>query len=416
MKNIFKRVTMVVLTTVIAVSSSMTALAVDENTLAETEKESEYAVQMAGFSDSENAAYAYLRDLGYSHAGACGIMGNIAAESGFGETSRGYFGLMDDRWEVYLDYCDDQRFIPTAIGTELMYMNLRLGESNAEARKMEYSTLKELLTTTADPSLAAAAFCVGYERSMDLKVNSRNAYPDEFKDYYWPYDYHKDISYQLLVERERSAETYAEEYEQYRYDWKGLGNPYIDVPSSSFYAEPVNWAFAHGLIDLSSQMGVSSTRFRPEYSCSRAQFVQLLWNAAGQPEPESGDIPFTDVDSSFFTQSIAWAYEQGITSGTSDTTFSPNLTCTRAQIVQFLWNASGRPVMESFVKNTFSDVRSNAWYYNAVLWACRNHVTAGTSAKTFTPNRTCTKGETVTFLHNYDSIWSNNDRDDGYPR
>ncbi|MDO5786057.1 MAG: phage tail tip lysozyme [Eubacteriales bacterium] len=413
MKNIFKRFTIVTLTAAIAISSTMTAFAVDETTLIQVE--SEQAVQVAVSPDLENATYAYLRNLGYSHAGTCGIMGNIAAESGFEETSRGYFGLMDDRWEVYLDYCDDQRFVPTAIGPELAYMDYRLGESNAEARKMVYSTLKKLLHTTDDPSLAAAAFCVGYERSMDLNVNSRNVYPDEFKEEYWPYDYHKDISYQLLTLRERTAEMYADEYEQYRNNWEELGNPYIDVPSGLFYTEPVDWAFVYGLIDQSTQMGVSSTRFRPENSCSRAQFVQLLWNAAGQPEPASEDIPFKDVTSSFFTKAIAWAYEQGITSGTSATTFSPNLTCTRAQIVQFLWNAAGQPRMESFVKNPFSDVRSNAWYYNAVLWACRNSVTAGTSATTFTPNRICSKGETVTFLYRYDGLWNDTNRNCGYP-
>lgn len=409
MKNALKKLTAFLLASAFATFTTASALAVDKQTVAEEE----HAVS-ASVNAQEDATYAALRNAGFSHEGACGIMGNIAVESGFGQTSRGYFGLMDDRWEVYLDYCEQQRYVQTAIGSEIIFMIYRLGETNAEAMKMEYPALLQLLLTTDDPSLAAAAFCVGYERSIELEGNVRNVYPEEYKNLYWPYDYYKDISYQQLLVRERSAEVYADEYDAYRTDWTELGNPYIDVSNGHWFNNAVSWAYIQKIVDQSNQMGVTSTRFRPESACTRAQFTQMLWNAAGQPEPYIENIPFRDVStSSYFYKAISWAYQEGVVSGTSSTTFEPNSTCTRAQIVQMLWNAAGQPIMSA--RSPFTDVKSNGWYYNAVLWAVQSNVTYGTSTTTFEPNSQCTKAQTITFLYRYDCLWSEDERTYVYP-
>lgn len=145
--------------------------------------------------------------------------------------------------------------------------------------------------------------------------------------------------------------------------------------------------------------GTSTTKFSPNAVCTRAQAVTFLWNAAGQPKV-TGTCKFTDVSSNaWYYQAVLWAVNKGITSGTSATKFSPNAVCTRAQIVTFLWNAEGK--LASSGSLTFTDVSSSAWYYQAVRWAVQNHITSGTSATTFSPNASCTRAQAVTFLYNY---------------
>jgi hypothetical protein len=125
--------------------------------------------------------------------------------------------------------------------------------------------------------------------------------------------------------------------------------------------------------------------------------VTFLWRAAGSPEA-TDSCPFTDVPvDSYYYDAVLWAVEQGITSGTSATTFSPNVTCTRAQGVTFLYRYEKSPAVSS--SNGFTDVAADAYYSNAVQWAVDKNVTAGTSATTFSPNEACTRGQIVTFLY-----------------
>ena len=127
--------------------------------------------------------------------------------------------------------------------------------------------------------------------------------------------------------------------------------------------------------------------------------VQLVQEAPGEPEPESSKNPFTDVKTgAYYYKAVLWAVEQGVTTGTSATTFRPDQTCTRAQIVTFLWRAEGQPEPESS-KNPFADVKSGEYYTKAVLWAVENNITKGTAADKFSPNATCTRAQIVTFLH-----------------
>ncbi len=116
----------------------------------------------------------------------------------------------------------------------------------------------------------------------------------------------------------------------------------------------------------------------------------------------SAAVPFTDVsESAYYYDAVAWAVENGVTAGTSATTFSPNLSCTRAEIVQFMWNGEGNSAIDETLENPFEDVSDTAWYYNAVQWAVQNDVTAGTSDTTFSPNATCSRAQIVTLLWKY---------------
>ena len=167
---------------------------------------------------------------------------------------------------------------------------------------------------------------------------------------------------------------------------------FVDVPSGSYFEEAVNWAVANGITT-----GTSATTFDPDGICTRAQAVTFLWRAAGSPAPANSATPFTDVAAdSYYAQAVAWAVENGITKGTSDTTFSPDAHCSRAQIVTFLWRAQKSPVVTA--ANPFADVSADAYYVNAIQWAVSEGVTTGTSAVTFSPDADCTRAQIVTFI------------------
>ena len=168
---------------------------------------------------------------------------------------------------------------------------------------------------------------------------------------------------------------------------------FVDVKKNDFFYTPVQWAVANGVTT-----GTGPNTFSPNESCTRAQAVTFLWRAAGEPAVKNAKNPFTDVKKNdYFYKAVLWAAENGVTSGTSATKFSPNDVCTRGQIVTFLWRAqSGKKVTAS---NPFKDVKKSDFYYNAVLWAVKNGVTTGTSSTTFGPSENCTRGQIVTFLY-----------------
>lgn len=171
---------------------------------------------------------------------------------------------------------------------------------------------------------------------------------------------------------------------------------FVDVVKGSFYEAAVNWAVNH---DPQITNGTSPTTFSPGDPCTRGQVVTFLWRAAGQPEPTITENPFSDVASTaFYYKAVLWGVENGITKGTSDTTFSPAGACTRGQVVTFLHRTVGEPAPASS-SNPFSDVSSSAFYYTAVLWAVENNVTNGMSENTFAPGATCSRGQIVTFLY-----------------
>ena len=177
---------------------------------------------------------------------------------------------------------------------------------------------------------------------------------------------------------------------------KANGNPqtgvFVDVATGSYYEDAVDWAVGNGITQ-----GTDDTHFSPDGICTRAQAVAFLWRAAGSPKPETRTMPFTDVPAgSYYYDAVLWAVENDITKGTSDTTFSPNMTCTRAQIVAFLWRSEKSPAAGT--DNPFADVKSAAYYADAVLWAAKKDITKGTTNTTFSPDADCTRAQIVTFL------------------
>ena len=177
---------------------------------------------------------------------------------------------------------------------------------------------------------------------------------------------------------------------------KANGNPqtrvFVDVATGSYYEDAVDWAVGNGITQ-----GTDATHFSPDGICTRAQAVTFLWRAAGSPKPETRTMPFTDVPAgSYYYDAVLWAVENDITKGTSDTTFSPNMTCTRAQIVAFLWRSEKSPAAGT--ANPFADVKSTAYYADAVLWAVKENITRGTTNTTFSPDADCTRAQIVTFL------------------
>ena len=169
--------------------------------------------------------------------------------------------------------------------------------------------------------------------------------------------------------------------------------PFTDVAVTDYYYDAVLWAAENGITG-----GVDDTHFAPNAPCTRAQAVTFLWRAAGSPAPKSGAMPFTDVaEGAYYYDAVLWAVANGITDGVDDTHFAPNATCTRAQIVTFLWRAQGNP--EAGTDKPFTDVAEGAYYYDAVLWAVANGVTDGTGdGSTFSPGEDCTRAQIVTFL------------------
>ncbi len=171
-------------------------------------------------------------------------------------------------------------------------------------------------------------------------------------------------------------------------------NPFADIHESAYYHDPVLWAVANNVTN-----GTSATTFSPDEGCTRAQVVTFLWRATGKPDPASSENPFSDVkEGAYYYNAVLWAVENGITNGTSDKTFSPDETCTRAQIVTFLWRYEEQPALTG-TNNPFADVKPSAYFGSAVLWAVEKGITNGTSATTFDPEDTCTRAQVVTFLY-----------------
>lgn len=170
-------------------------------------------------------------------------------------------------------------------------------------------------------------------------------------------------------------------------------NPFVDVAEGTYYYDPVLWAVANGITS-----GVNATHFDPNGTCTRAHAVTFLWRAAGQPEPKTTQMPFKDVKpGSYYEKAVLWAVENKITNGTSTTTFSPDENCTRAQIVTFLWRSEGEPYA-SDSNNPFTDIASD-YYMDAVFWAVKEGITNGTTPTTFSPNDRCTRAQIVTFIY-----------------
>lgn len=164
---------------------------------------------------------------------------------------------------------------------------------------------------------------------------------------------------------------------------------FSDVPAGAYYANAVDWAVKNGVT-----VGTSATTFSPNATCNRAQILSFLWRANGSPEPTIRN-PFQDIkDSDYFYKAALWAAEKGMVSGSI---FDPAIPCTRASTMEYMWKNAGKP--DATTKTNFIDIPADADYTQAVAWAVKNGVTAGTSATTFSPDTICTRGQIVTFLY-----------------
>lgn len=170
-------------------------------------------------------------------------------------------------------------------------------------------------------------------------------------------------------------------------------NFFTDVRAEDYYYDAVLWAAQEGVTG-----GTSDTLFAPNAGCTRAQAVTFLWRAAGSPEPKSADLPFTDVPAdAYYAKAVAWAVENGVAKGVSETAFAPDAACTRAQIVTFLWRAQQSPA--SGGENPFTDVPADAYYAQAVAWAVENGAAKGVSETAFAPNDNCTRAQIVALIY-----------------
>ena len=179
----------------------------------------------------------------------------------------------------------------------------------------------------------------------------------------------------------------------FKEEFPDLPNSFSDLAPSDFCYDAVMWAVGRDITG-----GIGNYTFGPNLPCTRAQAVTFLWRAAGSPEPETRAMPLTDVPvGSYYYNAVLWAIENGITEGTSDTMFSPDATCSRAQIVTFLWRAGGSPAASG--NSAFTDVASDAYYAATVIWAEKNDITGGIGGGLFGSNNDCTRGQIVTFLY-----------------
>ena len=173
---------------------------------------------------------------------------------------------------------------------------------------------------------------------------------------------------------------------------------YEDVKADSYYESPVAWAVKKGITN-----GTSDTTFSPVKACTRGEIVTFLYRAAGSPAVEGAENPFTDVqEGKFYYDAVLWAVDKGITNGMTATTFEPNTTCNRGQIVTFLYRYAGSPEIAEGTTCNFTDVQEGKFYYDAVLWAVANKITKGTSETTFAPADNCNRAQAVTFLYRLD--------------
>ena len=192
------------------------------------------------------------------------------------------------------------------------------------------------------------------------------------------------------------ASSGSDYYSSFTFQYPSPWNPFTDVAEGKYYYMPVLWAYYH---DPQITSGTDATHFSPGEDCTREQIVTFLWKAAGAPEPTSTTNPFTDVKpGKYYYKAVLWAVENNVTGGVSDTLFGVGRPCKREQAVTFLWKACGSPEPRTS-ESPFLDVQPGKYYFKPVLWAVENKITGGVSATLFGVGRTCTRAQIVTFLY-----------------
>ena len=304
--------------------------------------------------------------------------------------------------------------LPAVRESENAYLILTEHAATAKpASGHEYITLK-INGQTKYVDLTALAASAGKEADEVIDGGTQFEYYDTRTEYQAIIDYYNSGDYGYGDDLQTTLQKYADRMVAhvwqpettvkgtYGYGLTGSTvvdtvtavNPFTDVASTSPYYKAILWAVDEGITT-----GVTSTTFQPTTTCSRAQIVTFLWRAAGRPEPKSTESPYSDVVSGSinadFYKAILWAAEQGIAE--EGDTFSPNAPCTRAATVTFLWKYAGSP--ETAVTTAFTDVAADADYAQAVAWALDQGITTGVTATAFQPAAICSRGQIVTFLY-----------------
>ena len=255
---------------------------------------------------------------------------------------------------------------------------------------LDHTSYTDEYTYTDDGWSLREGTRTGYEEFVYNRQDQLIKYIFGYDDEAPPYTYNYD-SDGNCIEISNGSRRWVNRYMQP----SGKEEPgFKDVTDpKAFYYEPVYWAVENGITK-----GTDATHFSPNATCTRAQVVAFLWRAAGSPEPASADNPFADVKSgAYYYKAVLWAVENNITNGVDPTHFVPDKGCTRAQVVAFLWRAKHQPQPDSD-SSPFKDV-SGGYFFKAVLWAVEKGITKGTDATHFSPDKTCTRGQIVTFLY-----------------
>ena len=275
-------------------------------------------------------------------------------------------------------------------GTGLTTVSLPASLTRIGEDAFFYSALRALAVHNADCLVYAVnrEYSSGsYPVPVDVPVTTTLGSPDRTL-VFGPHDPDWETA-GLVEDHYRCLENYAGTC---GYAFYALGC-FSDVKAGKYYELSVAWAAGEGITS-----GTGEGKFSPNRPCTREQIVTFLWNASGKPEPAAGSNPFRDVKAGkYYYKAVLWAYQQGITTGVTENRFGVGEACTRAQAVTFLWNARNHPAPET-TENPFADVKTDQYFYRAVLWALERGVTGGTSATAFSPNETCTRGQIVTFL------------------
>ena len=269
-------------------------------------------------------------------------------------------------------------------------LNITGGTLTVDIRESaaEGTSFRDFAAIQSDRS---ASFCSGYTMVDENGGPVTLAYVESDESYV---SVKEDGSYASYVQISNPGYAAPSEPDETVPDETQPDSGFSDVPGTAYYADAVNWAVEQGITN-----GTAAGKFTPDGDCTRAQIVTFLWRANGSRVPETSENPFTDVPAdAWYADAVLWAVENGITIGTSDTTFSPEQTCTRAHAVTFLWRAMGKED-PTLILNPFLDVASDAYYSDAVLWAVEKGITTGTTPLTFSPDQTCTRAQIVTFLY-----------------
>ena len=283
--------------------------------------------------------------------------------------------LINDQYGVYIDSDEDGDWFDSHLRNQIYTVN--------GTEITHYATAERQELRTAPDDDGNYVYIPSESRYL---LSGSSVSDDQYYD--WMDRYYEEYAFVLEISPDEALDGVPAD--QLLAAAKG---GFMDVPSAEYYAEPVAWAVKQGVTN-----GTSRLTFSPLAPCTRGQVVTFLWRASGTPEPKSASNPFVDVKADdYFYKAVLWAVEQGITNGMDLTHFGPDVPCTRAHVVTFLWRSHEKPAAGT--SNPFSDVPANEYYTDAVLWAVKNEITNGMDAAHFGPDSPCIRGQIVTFLY-----------------